>query len=50
MKAIKDQPKNVRVNSQKMQTLEERGWSTQKIVDWAMERLLKSGIRPKEKK
>lgn len=50
MKEIKDLPRNVRVNSQKLSELEAKGWSTQKIIDWAMKRLKGKEYKPESKK
>lgn len=50
MKDIKDLSRTVRINSTALKALEEKGWSTQKIVDWAMGKLKKSDVKPKAKK
>lgn len=50
MKEVKDLSRTVRINSTKLKDLEAKGWSTQKIVDWAIEKLKKSDFKPKDKK
>jgi hypothetical protein len=50
MKETKDLTRTVRVNGNALKDLEAKGWSTQRIVDWAMKRLKKGDVKPQAKK
>lgn len=50
MKEIKDLSKNVRVSSEAIKDIERLGWSTQRLLDWAIGQIRKKGIKPEVKK
>lgn len=50
IREIKDLSRTVRVNSSALKEAEMAGWSTQRLVDWALEQFKKKGIKPRVKK
>lgn len=50
MKLTKDARKTLRFNSEIMEGLEARGWTAQKIMDWAIEQLADVKLSVKAKR
>lgn len=50
MKEIKDLSRTVRINSEALRVAEALGWSTQRLVDWALKQVKKKSIKPPEEK